>query len=220
MRTQIRIPATGEFGLTIPGLKYYSICVATLAFMLPATVFACIWDYDTLKQEQSRFPKVLELITGKFLRHSKEFYEWRIQDRLTRLKREPSNLAWHDDLAVAYEKTGQHAKAIETMLEKEKLKPGEYETYANLGTFHILAGDFELGLPLIDKALAINPNAHFGREKYQKWLVEYALSRRIGNQLNFPLRTSVKYNQLNPAKRIDFLVFLEQKQGTKPFSTN
>ena len=60
---------------------------------------------------------------------------------------------------------------------KEKIKPGMYETNANLGTFHILAGDFELGLPLIDKALSIKPNAHFGRERYQKWLVEYAMTR-------------------------------------------
>ena len=52
---------------------------------LPTAVFACLWDYDTLKQERARFPETLELITGKFLRHSKEFYEWRIQDRLQKL---------------------------------------------------------------------------------------------------------------------------------------
>ncbi len=155
---------------------------------LPVTVFACMWDYDTLKQERSRFPSTLELITGKFWRHSPEFYEWRIKDRLERLKSDPKNLDLLDDLGVAYQKTGKHDRAIEVMLEKEKIKPGEYKTYSNLGTFYILAGDFEQGLPYIDKALAINPNAHFGREKYQKWLVEYAQSRMKDGKLKLPLR--------------------------------
>ena len=145
---------------------------------LPAWAAACLWDYDTLKQERSRFPGTLELITGKFLRHSPEFYEWRIRDRTERLKIESANLALYDDLAVAHQKTGNTARAIEVMQAKEKIQPGLYETYSNLGTFHILNGDFEKGLPFIDKALAINPNAHFGREKYQKWLVEYAMTTK------------------------------------------
>ena len=42
---------------------------------------ACLWDHDTLLVERGRFPQTLELITGKFLRHSTEFYRWRIADR-------------------------------------------------------------------------------------------------------------------------------------------
>ncbi|CAN5446746.1 hypothetical protein BH11PLA2_BH11PLA2_15490 [soil metagenome] len=176
-----------------------------LVALLPAAAMACMWDYDTLIQERSRFPSTLELITGKFLRHSPEFYQWRIRDRLEKLKASPNDPALYDDLAVAYEKTGQHAKAIETMLAKEKLFPGLYETYSNLGTFHILAGDFELGLPLIDKALAINPEAHFGREKYQKWLVEYALSKHLDESLYFPLRSEDDPRTEYAPKFSDFL---------------
>ena len=51
----------------------FPIAVALLA--LPTAAFACLWDYDTLKQERARFPDALEVITGKFLRHSPEFYE-------------------------------------------------------------------------------------------------------------------------------------------------
>ncbi len=181
---------------------------------VPATALACLWDYDTLKQERARFPTTLELITGKFLRHSKEFYEWRIQDRLTKLKADPSNLGYRDDLAVAYEKTGRHAEAVETILAKEKTKPGEYETYSNLGTFHILAGDFEAGLPYIDKALAINPDAHFGRERYQKWLVEYALERKRQGKIEFPLqgRPAAPVPAVPPGAGA-FHAFLEQRLG-------
>src|SRR5262245_42838018 len=157
----------------------YIFPTALLAgLLLPSAAVACLWDYDTLKQERARFPGTLELITGKFLRHSPEFYEWRIKDRLAKLKDDPKNLAYHDDLAVAYHKTGQHDKAVETILAKEKIKPGLYETYSNLGTFYILNGEFKKGLPYIDRALEINPDAHFGRERYQKWLVEYALTRK------------------------------------------
>jgi tetratricopeptide (TPR) repeat protein len=147
------------------------IVLALLSLTIwPATTIACIWDYDTLLQEKARFPSALEVIAGKFPRHSREFYEWRIQDRLRRLKSNPDNLAAYDDLAVAYEKTGDHAKAIALMIEKEHKKPGLYETAANLATFHMLAGNWEEGLKHVDRALAINPNAHFGREKYQKYV--------------------------------------------------
>lgn len=162
--------------------------LALLVFLaLPASVLACLWDYDTLKQERSRFPSTLELITGKFLRHSPEFYTWRIGDREKKLAAGASDPALYDDLAVAYQMTGDTPKAIATMEALEKLHPGRYETYSNLGTFHILAGNFEAGLPYIDKALAINPDAHFGREKYQKWLVEYAMTRRKDGKLAYPL---------------------------------
>lgn len=189
-----------------------------VALVLPMTVLACEWDYDTLKQERSRFPSTLELITGKFWRHSPEFYEWRIKDRLERLKSEPKNLDLYDDLAVAYRKTGKHDRAVEVMLDKDKIKPGEYKTYSNLGTFYILAGDFEKGLPYIDKALAINPEAHFGREKYQKWLVEYAQSRKHNGLLKLPLRVKT-YPQWPEETTFDgFDDYVGQREGTKYLS--
>jgi hypothetical protein len=35
-----------------------------LVLLATPSVWACLWDYDTLKQERSRFPSTLELITG------------------------------------------------------------------------------------------------------------------------------------------------------------
>lgn len=154
--------------------------VLTVLFLLIVTVpvYACIWDYDTLAMERSRFPSVLELITGKFNRHSEEFYLWRIEDRLGKLKAAPNDLALYDDLAVAYDKIGEHQKAIETILKKNGIKPGLYETEANLGTFLIHSGQFEEGLEHIEKAIEINPDAHFGREEYQMYLVKYLLDKK------------------------------------------
>lgn len=179
--------------------------VAALAvlsgLLLPSTVAACLWDYDTIKMERTRFPGTLELITGKFLRHSPEFYQWRIQNRLKRLEVDPTNAALLDDLAVAYDKTGQHAKAIETAERLERLHPGRYETASNLGTFLFHAGRPEEGIPHIDRALKINPDAHFGREKYQKFLTEYVVKQRKGGPLTLPL-ASVKVYDGAPKDRI------------------
>ncbi|MCA9116982.1 MAG: hypothetical protein KDA79_18045 [Planctomycetaceae bacterium] len=163
------------------------IPVILAGLLIPSVTVACSWDYDTIKMERNRFPETLELITGKFLRHTPEFYEWRIQNRLDRLERDPTNAALLDDLAVAYDKTGQHDKAIETALRTERIHPGRYETAANLGTFYIHAGRPADGIPHIDRALKINPEAHFGREKYQKLLVEYVLQRRQDVPFSFPL---------------------------------
>ena len=168
-------------------MRYSTKTVLLLILLIPVPLAACLWDSDTLEEERRQFPSVLELITGKFLRHSPAFYEWRIEDRKRRIEEEPDNVALYDDLAVAYEKTGQTDLAIETILKKEEISPGLYETYANLGTFYIHAGRLEEGLTEIEKAIEINPDAHFGREVYQKLLVEYVLSKQQDGKLQLPM---------------------------------
>lgn len=197
---------------TDPMFKRISPVVALLVSVaVPTAAVACLWDYDTLRQERSRFPSTLELLTGKFLRHSPEFYQWRADDRVKRLVTDPYNLALYDDLAVAYQKTGRYDKALATLEAKEKVKPGVYETYSNWGTVLILQGDLERGLPYIDKALAINPDAHFGREKYQKWLVEYALEMRREGKVQFPLRT--RPDGVDPLDVGGFSAYLAKQLG-------
>jgi tetratricopeptide (TPR) repeat protein len=155
-----------------------------LTVVVPVT--ACLWDYDTLTMERQRFPDTLQLVTGQFLRHTPAFYQWRIEDRLERIKQQPSP-ELYDDLAVAYEKTGDVEKAIAITLEKEKVYPGLYETLANLGTFYIHAGQLEMGVEQIDLAIALNPDAHFGREVYQRLLVKYVLAKRSSGRQGLPL---------------------------------
>lgn len=138
-----------------------------------ATAQACLWDSDTLSMEKSRFPGVAEIMSGKFPRHSPAYYEWRKKATEAALAKDPNDGWLYDDLAVAQHKLGDHKAAIATMLAKEKAVSGLYTTYSNLGTFYIYTGELDEALRWINKALSINPNAHFGREKYQKWLVEW-----------------------------------------------
>lgn len=145
--------------------------------------------------ERLRFPETHELIAGFFLRHSDAYYQWRISDRtaIPSDKRRPEDF---DDIAVAYDKLGKHDQAIETILSKMKRWPkeGQYESEANLGTFHIHAGRFREGVKHIAKAIEINPDAHFGREVYQKRLVEYLLSIG-GEEVKLPLQDNSTYGK-------------------------
>src|SRR5262249_39767620 len=123
---------------------------------------------------------------------------------------------------VAYDKTGQHDKAIETALKTEKLHPGRYETASNLATFYFHAGKPEEGIPLLERALKINPNAHFGREKYQKWLTEYVIEQRQDGMLKLPLAGAKLHPDApgNPARFTfaDFLVPKHSEGETKRYS--
>lgn len=174
---------------------------------------ACAWDRDTLLMERLEFPSALELITGKFLRHSRAFYAWRIADRTAKLAADPKATAAYDDIAVAYDKTGDQGRAIAAMLLKERMAPGLYETYANLGTFLIHGGQLEAGVKVIDLAITVNPNAHFGREIYQKLLVEYVLSGPgVAGGMTLPLRSARGDRNAQPERaRHGFAAFLKSK---------
>jgi tetratricopeptide (TPR) repeat protein len=152
-----------------------------------AIATACVWDYDTLLAERRQFPTALELITGKFVRHSPELYRWRVDDRRRRIAADPSVPELYDDLAAALDKLGEHDEAIAIMEAQEERFPGRYETQANLGTFLAHAGRLAEALPHIDRALEIDPNAHFGRERYQRWLIEHMLERRVAGVTKLPL---------------------------------
>jgi tetratricopeptide (TPR) repeat protein len=143
-----------------------------------ATLLACIWDTDTLAAERSRLPDIAELISGSFPRHSREFHEWRSDHCKKLIASRAANVSTYDDLAVSMHKLGDHKGAIEIMRAKELLFPGLYETRSNLGTFYIYTGEMDEALKHIRAALLINPSAHFGREKYQQWLVEWLQERR------------------------------------------
>ncbi len=187
------------------------LAIAVWLALAPGAASACLWDYDTLKTERARFPDALELITGRFPRHSKAFYEWRAADRRARLEKTPDDPALYDDLSVALEKLGRGEEAIEVARQAEAKWPDRYEVQANLGTFLLHAGRFEEGLRHIDRALQINPDAHFGREVYQKALVEYLIAKG-GPKPSLPLATADEMGRLSG----DFAKFLAARLPGAP----
>lgn len=182
---------------------------------LTAPLTACLWDYDTLRMEAARFPDTLELITGGFLRHSEAYYQWRVKDRLAKLKANPGDPRLTDDLAVAYDKLGKHDEAAALMRDQLAKQPDRYETHANLGTFLIHGGDLQAGLKHIEKAIEINADAHFGREIYQAQLVRYVLASRAAaaeDQAKLPLRAVRP--QPTPFDTLGFAKFLTEDEAS------
>jgi tetratricopeptide (TPR) repeat protein len=149
--------------------------------VLALLIVGCLWDHDTIRMEREAFPGIQELLAGKFTRHSRAYYEWRIEDRQRKLRDRPGDAALMDDLAVAFDKTGRNDEAVALMRASLESNPERYETLANLGTFLVHGGQFDEGLAFLRKAVEINPDAHFGREFVQIRLVEYVAAwRRTG----------------------------------------
>jgi len=55
--------------------------------------------------------------------------------------------------------------------DRARIDPDGYATHANLGTLFTFTGDLDRALVEVDRALAIDPRAHFGRERYHRQLV-------------------------------------------------
>lgn len=154
-----------------------SVLSATL--LTTSLALACLWNSETVVREEVPFPTDMELLSGDFPRHSEAYYHW-VVHRYDSLIREPRriNPADHDELASAYDKLGHHDSAVAVMIRKRGLYSNTYETMANLGTFLFHSGKLAEGLPYIDTAIRMNPDAHFGREVYQRYLVDYFLRQQ------------------------------------------
>lgn len=146
------------------------------AFLMVGVVQACMWDDDTLRDERRGLPSVFDILAGKYERRSEAFYRDRVEKMERHLAAHPDDQAAIDNLAVALFRLGEVDRAIASMEDKERRFPRQYTTASNLATFHMLRGNHAAAIPLLEQALAINPNAHFGREEYQLRLARFLLA--------------------------------------------
>lgn len=164
------------------------------AAMLPPIVYGCAWDRDTMAAEVDGRMETLNALVGNFDVFPARYYEMRIERITEELKSNPKQLDLYDDIAVASDRVGRSTDAIEWMARKrEQLDlledrdiEHEYRYLANLGTFysHRWVGnganredltDLKMGRELIMSAIILNPDAHFGREKYQLYAIEWLI---------------------------------------------
>ncbi len=176
-----------------------------------------------------RFAMVHDVIHERFAAHGPAFYEER--NRLAReylanlLLQGEGRLDRTDDLATGLERLGKSAEAEVVMRTKLAEQRGRgksgrdlYTTYANLGTFLIhgslpgaMAGDpdarrkFAEGVDFIRKSVEVNPEAHFGRERWQASIAGFLLAAMgdpgllrtfdcLGNRLDRPMAEMVDHN--------------------------
>ena len=164
---------------------------------LPLSVVACLWDRDTPADEARGLPEVVAVLTGRFERNPPLFYEMRLARVADHLRSHPEDLAAYDDAGVACDRLGRGDEAISWMEKKRaqldgldaarpEVKEDLYRYHANLGTFLVhrwarqgsdraRIGEVKAARDEIATALEINPNAHFGREKYQLRVLEWII---------------------------------------------
>ena len=161
---------------------------ATAAPAPPSVTLACLWDRDTLAYETKKFPGLVDIITGRFERNPDEYYQLRLERVAAEIANTPDNLSLYDDAGVACDRLHRHDEAITWMTRKgavldaapesPEAREHRYRYYANLGTFQVHRWLRRGSIPAeiqdlrdsetnLSKAIEINPDAHFGRERYQ-----------------------------------------------------
>ena len=164
----------------------------------PTLTLACIWDTDTLAMEAKAFPGIAEVLTGRFERLPPRYYEMRLERVRREVAASPANLALYDDAGAACDRLKRSDNAVAWMERKAAVLAAadqslpatlehRYRLHANLGTFlahrWLRNGaprdnmeDIRRAESEIAEAIQINPDAHFGREKYQlaaiRWLID------------------------------------------------
>ncbi len=180
-------------------------CTPSIAILLVFTLVcssvqpavACIWDSDTLAAEIKGVPDVVDVIVGRFERQPAKYYEMRLERVTKLLEEDPKNLAAYDDAGAACDRLGRGDEAIAWM-EKKKAVLEEmdssnptvvehrYRYLANVGTFWVhrwfsrgadrtQLDEVRTGRDFIAQAIELNPDAHFGREKYQLMAIDLIL---------------------------------------------
>lgn len=177
-----------------------------IGITLAAFLLACLWDRDTLAIEATGAPELVDILVGRFDRLPDEHYAMRLERVRAELEQGAAGaeaLPLYDDAAVACDRLGRTDEAIQLIDAKrivlESLsEPADHHRYtqlANLGTFHAhrwLAGsretmsDLERARDLLVQAIELNPDAHFGRERYQQLLIEELLEPTLRPERPWP----------------------------------
>ena len=169
-----------------------------LGFALFAAPALCLWDYDTLEAEAKGLPGLTEAITGRFDRFPPRYYEMRLERCATAIEQGSRDLDLFDNAGVACDRLGRGDEAIEWMRKKREIldeleNAGQadddhrYRYLANLGTFYAhrwlrngknqdVLEDIDLARTRISEAIELNPDAHFGRERYQLLALDWIMS--------------------------------------------
>jgi hypothetical protein len=147
-----------------------------------------------------RYAMVHDVLHERLPKHGPAHY--RERNRLTQQKLaalppdDPAAFPLADDLAAGLERLGRPDDAVKVMRDKLARQQARgltgrdlYTSYANLGTFLVhanapkaLAGDpaarerFREGVELVRKSVEVNPEAHFGRERWQVAIAEFLLA--------------------------------------------
>lgn len=159
-------------------------------FLLPKTTFGCMNEYWGIVDgklhvgdEKDNFNKIP---IGNNLKDS---HMRLLFDEMTERYRKKPTLENYSDYAAALIYTGKYQQAKKILLEIEQKKANLYNTAANLGTVYELLGQNDSALAWIRKAVAINPQSHYGSE----WIHVKILEEKVkaGNDAAYFYKNTV-----------------------------
>jgi tetratricopeptide (TPR) repeat protein len=146
--------------------------LAILGAATTVTVCGCLWDARTLRDEKKNHPDLASIILNAGKPKPADPTIRRDIDRL-RARPEPDHVDWINNLAGAYIRAGESAEAVKLLEPARTRFPDNYGVHANLGTAYHLLGRYAEAEKEIAKDLEINPDAHFGLEKFHLALLQY-----------------------------------------------
>jgi tetratricopeptide (TPR) repeat protein len=193
----------------------FGVCLlaGAVAFFWQSRASACGWDWETFAAEASRLPCVSDVIVGAFGTHTEEYYEATIEATEIALAWAPNYAEALDAQGLALVHLGRYEEAKPVLLRRAAVAPDAYPSHANLGTLYTFTGDYELALGAIDEALKLEPQAHFGREKYHRKLVEFL---RDGHTRSVDSERDFLGLELTDRQRFDGTVRSFEEAGLKP----
>lgn len=144
-----------------------------LAVASPKPAEACGWDYETYHAEAKSLPCVFDALLGYWPKHTDAYHEKRIEAFDQALAWMPDWTEGLDAKGISLLKLGDLEQAEVVMSRRLSVAPDAYPSHANLGTLYTFTGAFDKALVHIDRALALEPEAHFGREGYHRALVVF-----------------------------------------------
>ena len=133
-----------------------------------------MWDSDTLADEQHKSQDMAKVILGSADQPTNSVL---LRDRISKLKADPheNDPAWWNELAGAHLRLGEANEAAALLEPVLNRFPDDYGIHANLGTAYHLLGRYQDAEKEIARDLEINPDAHFGLEKYHLALLQYLI---------------------------------------------
>lgn len=153
---------------------------ATLCLVLTSAsaAWACPWDYETFAAESAALPCLGAIAVGVTPSHGPDYWKRRLELADWQLTFAPNALGALDAKVVSLLALKRPEEAVKVARARLALAPDAYESHANLSTALTFAGQLDEALAEVDKALAVNPRAQFGREKVHRPLLAYLVRLR------------------------------------------
>jgi len=149
-----------------------TLTLTPLASIAATSARACTWDSDTEEGERRRNPTIAAAIEAA---DAPPPDPAPLRARIARLGSAPreDDPAWWNDLAGAHIRLGEADEARRLLEPLIARFPSDYGVHANLGTAYHILGRYADAERLIARDLEINPDAHFGLERWHLALLQH-----------------------------------------------